>query len=150
MTAIRTFGVPSAVASVDLFFGVQEKDHERQIVVEFEEVQICIVDAGQANPDEVVGDVLDALQTDNLPVKFMARCSRHAANDHHERLAAAPRQGFALLEIEDPAMLMGTLVSTSGLSQQRCIGQSDNRKGQEDDAHRHEQSPSTRSGPDSC
>jgi hypothetical protein len=145
MTAIRTLRIPTAIASIHLFLGIQEEHHEGQVVVEFKEVQIQIVDPRQPDPHELVRDVLEVLQTDNLPVKFMASRSRHAANDNHEGLAADARQGFAFLEIENPAVGSSRLVTAPGLSRQSGGRQFRNPKGQAKDAQNHEQSPSARS-----
>ena len=141
MASIGIFRSTSAVPGVNLFLRAQEEDHERQVVVEFKEVQIQIIDTSQPNPYELVSNVFDALETDNLPVKFMASRSRHAPHHDHERFAARPRQGFALLKIENPAVRASRLIPTPGLSQQRGIGESNNPEGQEDDAQCHKQSP---------
>jgi hypothetical protein len=139
MAAIRPVCVTSAVSSVNLLLRVQEKDHKRQIIVELEEVQIRIIDPRQANPDEVIGDVLDPLQTDDLPVKFMASRSRHTTNDDQERFSARARKGFSLLEVEYPAIFCGRLIAT--LSRRGHLRQSKSHEAQEDDAHLHKQSP---------
>jgi len=118
LAIIGTAGGAAAVAGVDLFLGIHEEDHERQVVVEVEQIQVQVVDARQADPDELVGDVFDVLQTDNLPVKFMASRSRLAADDDHERLAAFARQGFAFFEAKNPAMLACLKAAAPGLSQQ--------------------------------
>jgi hypothetical protein len=95
---VGVLGIASAIAGVDFFLGVQEKDDERQVVIELEQVEIDRINAGDPNADEVIGDVVEVLQTDNLPVKVAAGDSRHAAQDHHERLAALPRQGLPLFQ----------------------------------------------------
>jgi hypothetical protein len=87
----------------------------------------------------LVGDILNMLQTDNLPVKFVARRSRHAAHDYHERFAAGPGQGFALFQTENPAIRGGRLIPAPGLSQQGCIRQNHHSKG-EKKAHEHQRS----------
>jgi carbamate kinase len=69
LPAIRTFRVSTSVAAIDLLFRVQEEDHEREVIVEFKQVQIDVLDPGQANPDKLVGKIFDPFQTDNLPVK---------------------------------------------------------------------------------
>jgi hypothetical protein len=69
-------------------------------------------------------------QTDNLPVKLGARRSRHAAQNHHERLAAGPRQGLALLETENPTVLGSRVIATPGLSHQGRIRHNDQSDGE--------------------
>jgi hypothetical protein len=103
--------VPAAVAGVHLPFGVQEEDRERQVVVELEQAQVQVIDAGQPDADEVVGDPLKALQTDNLPVKLPAVRSGHAAQDHHERLAGLPGPGLPLLQAGQPPVPRGLRIA---------------------------------------
>jgi hypothetical protein len=98
LAAVSTLGVAPSVARVNLLLGVHKEDHERQVVIELKEVQVQRVDARQADADELLGKVFDALQTDNLPVKLSAVRSRHAPQDHQERLASLARQSLAFLE----------------------------------------------------
>ena len=74
------------------------------------------------------------LQTDNLPVKFMASRSRLAAQNDHQRFAGRSRQSFAFVEIENPPVAAGLRTPTPGLSHQGRIGQSNDSKSQENDA----------------
>ena len=97
-------GSPSAVASVHLALGTEEKHRESQIVIKGKQVQIFSVDAGQPHPDKAVGEIVNSLQTDNLPVKFVARQSRLAAEDHHQRLAGFLRQPQARGQAGAPAV----------------------------------------------
>jgi hypothetical protein len=57
LAAVGAGGVPAAVAGVDLLLGVQEEDHERDIVVELEEIQIFVIDARKPDADEPVGEI---------------------------------------------------------------------------------------------
>jgi hypothetical protein len=75
--------VPAAVAGVDFPLRAQEEDHERQVVIEVEEVQVEVINARQPDADELLGDALEAFQTDNLPVEFAAGQSRLTAQDNH-------------------------------------------------------------------
>ena len=84
------------------------------------------------------------LQTDNLPVKFMASRSRLAAQHDQERFAAGSGQRFAFFEIEDPATAARLRTATPRLSQQRGIGQRNDSKSQEEYTVRHERFPSSR------
>jgi hypothetical protein len=134
--------VSAAVAGINALVGVQEEHHEGQVVVEFKQVQVHRIDACQPNPNELVGDFFDALQTDNLPVKIMTRRSRHTAQDHHERLAGPARLGFSLFQIENPTIAASLLISAAGpsrLCQQRRRSQSHQSQRPEDDAIPHEQ-----------
>jgi hypothetical protein len=134
LAPVGVFAVPAAVAGVNLALGVQEEDRERQVVVELEQVQVEVIDAGQPDADELVGDVVDALQTDNLPVKFAAVRSGLAAQDHHERLAGPARLGLPLLQAEKPAVPGGLRTAEpppSSLSRQRGVGQDNQAEGQE-------------------
>src|SRR5437870_6645495 len=72
LASVRTGRVATAVAAVNLFLRIEEKNHEGQVIVEFKQIQVHIVDASQAHAYELVGNVVEVLQTDNLPVKFMA------------------------------------------------------------------------------
>jgi hypothetical protein len=96
--------VSPAIPGVYFPFGVQEKDHQRQVVVEFEQVQVDAVEAGQPDANELVGEVFDAFETDYLPVKLPASNSRIAPQDHHERLGVFSRLGLAFLEAENPTV----------------------------------------------
>src|SRR5207248_8220964 len=91
--------------------GVEEEDHEGQVVVELEQVQVFGVNAGQPDADEPVGEVFEAFQTDNLPVKLAAVRSGDAADDHHERLAGLQGLGPALLKTGEPAVTGGGLLA---------------------------------------
>jgi hypothetical protein len=90
--------------------GVQEEHHQRQIVIEFKKIEVLVIDARQADAHELIREVLDALQTDNLPVELSAGASRHTAHHYHQGLAALPRLRFAFLETENPALLARRLV----------------------------------------
>jgi hypothetical protein len=142
LACVGIFRVPSSVPGVNPFLRVQEEDHKRQVVIEIEQIQVQLVDARQPDPDELVGNIFEAFQTDNLPVKFQARRSRHAAYDDHERFAALSRQVFALLKTGNPSVLGGLLVPASRLSQQTRNGQSDNPNDPKDDSHCHVPFPS--------
>jgi hypothetical protein len=98
LAGVRVAGVASAVAGVDLPVGVEEEDHEGQVVVELEEAEVGVVDSGQPDTDELVGDVFDAVETDNLPVKLTTVRSGDAPHDHHDRLAGSSRLGLARVE----------------------------------------------------
>ena len=92
-----------------------------------------MVNAGQPDADELVGRVLDALETDNLPVELAAVRSRHAPKDHHERLAAAVRLRLALLEAGDPPVPVRTGIAPFELGQQRRLGCGDGPESQNGD-----------------
>jgi hypothetical protein len=96
--------VSPPVPGVYFPLGAQKKNHQRQVVIELELVEVDAVEAREPDADELVGEVSDAFETDNLPVKLAARDSGIAPQDHHERLAVLPRLGLALLETENPAV----------------------------------------------
>jgi hypothetical protein len=130
MAIVGALRIAAAVARVDLLLGIEEEDNKRQVVVEFEQVQIEVVDARETNADELVGYVIQVFQTDNLPVKFSAGRSRQAADNHHERLAAIFRLGETLVETKEPAVLgsVPILPAAVGLGQgpgsgQKCGGE---------------------------
>src|SRR6516162_7432047 len=104
LATVGALRIAAAVARVDVLLGVEEKDHEREVVVEFKQVQIKVVDARKANADELVGNAIQVCQTDNLPVKFSAGRSRQTPDNHHERLAALFRLGKTLIETKEPAV----------------------------------------------
>jgi hypothetical protein len=101
---IGPIGVATAIASIDPAVGIEEEDHEGQVVVELEQVQVEVVDARQTDPDELVSNVFDLFETDNLPVKKMAVRSRDAAHDDHQWLAAFARPVLPLLQAGEPAV----------------------------------------------
>ncbi len=86
LAVVRIVGISATVAGVNLFLSVHEKDHERQVVVELEQIEIGVVNAREAHANKLIGDVFNLLKTDNLPVKYSAVKSRHATHDDHERL----------------------------------------------------------------
>jgi hypothetical protein len=131
LAAVGVFGVAAAVAGVDLPLGVQEEDREGQVVIEVEQVQVEVVDARQADADELVGDVVELLQTDNLPVKLPAGRSGVAADHDHQRLAGLARLGLALFEAEQPAVTAGLRPAPPALGQGRRVGQDEGPEGQE-------------------
>jgi hypothetical protein len=96
--------VSSAVPGEYLPLGAQKKDHQRQVQIKLEQVEVDAVEARQPDANELVGEILDAFETDNLPVKLAAGDSRVAPQDHHEGLASLVRLGLAFLEIENPAV----------------------------------------------
>jgi hypothetical protein len=100
LSFIGAFAVAPAIAAVDFLILVQEEDHESEVVIELKQVQVHAVDTRQPNPHELVGDLADAFQTDNLPVKFSAIDSRHAAKHHHEGHAIFVGLLEALFETE--------------------------------------------------
>jgi hypothetical protein len=115
-------GVSPAIASIHFALTVQEKDHHRQVIIELEQIEIDIVQARQPDANEFVSEVLDAFETDNLPVKLPAGNSGIAAQDHHERFAVFLRPGLALLQAENPAVperlrIQDHMTGVTGLSQ---------------------------------
>src|SRR5262245_36072950 len=104
LPSIGAKSVSSAISGVDFSICVQEKEHQRQVEVELEQVEVDLVEAGQPNANEFVGEVFDAFETDNLPVKLPASDSRVAPQNHHERFAVFSRLGLAFLEIKDPTV----------------------------------------------
>jgi hypothetical protein len=80
-----------------------------------------MIDASQTNSNESIGQFFKALETDNLPVKFIAVRSRYTAQHNHQRFAAHPRLGAAFFEVEDPTVPGCLLVARrpSKLSRQR-------------------------------
>jgi hypothetical protein len=84
----------------------------------------------------LVGKVLKAFQTDNLPVKLVARRSGHAAHDHHEGLAGLPGLGLSLFQAREPPVLDRRLLAppkAPGLSRHRGGGQHDDTENQNTD-----------------
>jgi hypothetical protein len=98
------FRVSAAETTVNPFVRVKEKDHERQVVVKREQVQVGLVDARQTNPNESVREVFDAIQTNNLFVKALAVRSGDAAEDEHDRLAGLAGAVLGLPVIAQPAV----------------------------------------------
>jgi hypothetical protein len=120
---VRPFGVAAAVSAIDLLLGVQKEDHEGQIVVELEQVQVDILNARQAHAHKFVGAVFDAFQTDNLPVKCLAGNSRHAAEHNHERFSAFRSLRETVVKVGDPAVLRGDRITPAWrLSLHRLLG----------------------------
>jgi hypothetical protein len=105
LTAIGAFRVASTVTAVDFSFSVQEEDHERQVVVELKQIQVCVVNSGESNPYELAGELFEALETDNLPVKFPTGRSWHAAYHDHKRLAGPACLSLPLLQCGEPTIL---------------------------------------------
>src|SRR5262249_44260371 len=101
---------------VNFLVGIEEEHHEGEVVIELEEVQIEVVDARQADANELISQLFDLLQTDNLPVENVAIDSRHTAQDDHQGFAGLPRLCPALVEAEGPAVLEGILLAGSSLS----------------------------------
>jgi hypothetical protein len=87
LPGIGTRGIAAAIARVDLLVGVHQQDYHGEIVIELEEAEIDGIDARQADADEFIGNVANAFQTDNLPVKLFAVHSGDAAQDNHQWLA---------------------------------------------------------------
>ena len=103
--------ITPTVASVDFLFCIQEEDHECEVVVEIKQIEVHIVDAGQPNSNELIGDIFDLFQTDNLPVKLSAVNSRDATKNHHKGLSALLGLLDSVVEIQYPPVLEGFLVS---------------------------------------
>jgi hypothetical protein len=101
----RAGSVAAAVAPVNPLVRVQEEHHEGQIEVEFEQVQIRAVHARQANPYELVGEVFDAIETNNLLVEIPAVASGDAAEHQHDRFAGLAREPLALFVTGQPTLL---------------------------------------------
>jgi hypothetical protein len=97
-------GVSAAVTGVYFPLGTQEKDHQCQVVIKLEQVEVDAVEARQPDANELIGEVLDAFETDNLPVKLATGDSRVAPQDDHERLAALAPLGLTLVETKNPAV----------------------------------------------
>jgi hypothetical protein len=113
---------------------VDEEDHESQVVIEVEEVQIQRVNPREADANEFVCKVFDALETDNLPVKFPTVRSRDAPHDHHHRLARLLRLLLTLAQAENPAIAGGIHFRPSpALGKHGRIGQNDPRQCQQGD-----------------
>lgn len=70
---------------------VDEERGPRQVQVELEVIEIDAGNARQADADELLGDVLNLVQTNNLLVEAEAVPSGLATEDDEQRLAAAPR-----------------------------------------------------------
>ena len=114
LAIVGVFAIASPIAGVDLFVGRQEEDHEGQIVIELEEIQVGLIDAAQTHADELVGFGLYVLETDNLPVEFAAIPSRNAAKHDHDRHARLSRELASLLVIGQPAKLLTGLDRSAG------------------------------------
>jgi hypothetical protein len=127
---VGPLGVAAAVAAIHLAVGVQEEHRQGQVVVELEQIEVNVVNAGEPDADEVVGKILEALETDNLPVENMAGDSRHAAQHDHQRLAGLPRSLFAGTQAGQPAVPGGRLFVEARpfLGQRRRLGQGQTRQ----------------------
>jgi hypothetical protein len=99
----RPFAVAPAVTPVDLFLRVQEKNHECQIVIELKKAQVRPIDARQPYPNEFVGEILNAFQTNNLFVKLLAIRSRDATKNDHQWFAGLTGDLLGLPVIAQPA-----------------------------------------------
>jgi len=144
--ALGAGGVAAAVAGVDFLVGVQKEDHEGQVVIELEEAQVGEVDAREANADELFGLGLDLVETDNLPVKFMAVRSGDAAEDDHEGLAGAAGGVEASLVAGQPAVLgAGLAAAAAGLGGGQRRGEQAGQGGEQGEAG-HGRSPGIRGG----
>jgi len=129
LAVVRISAIAATVAGIDVFLGVEEKDHECKIIVEFKQIQIGIVDARQTHANEFVGHIFNLLETDNLPVKFAAVRSRDATDHYHNGLAALFRLRLALGEAGQPAVLAGignALAPVAELRWERRANEQDN------------------------
>ena len=97
-------GVAAAVTGIDLFLGIQEKNHHRQVIVEVKQIEIQLIDPSQPHANELFRNVFQTLETDNLPVKLTAIRSRLAPKYNHERFAGPPRFRLAFLQAGKPAV----------------------------------------------
>ena len=68
-----------------------KKRHPGKVVVEIENVEVDSGNANDAHPDKMLGDIPNLLQTDNLPVPFMAIASGLASKHNHQRFARLAR-----------------------------------------------------------
>jgi hypothetical protein len=80
----------------------------------------------------MVGDRINLLQTDNLPVKIAAGRSWQAAQNDHDGLAALPSQCVRLLKICQPTVA-GRFRIPAPLSQQWAICQGHQPQGEQDE-----------------
>jgi hypothetical protein len=128
-----------------LLVRVQEEDHERKVVIELEQFQVDVVDAGQPDADKPIGEVFDARQTDNLPVKITAARSGHTPHDDHERLAGRSRLSLARAQAEQPSVPDIRLLSEASLRPQRGLGNQNPRQRQHGDHRTSPESPRSES-----
>lgn len=87
LAVIGIFGITAPITGIDPFVRIQEKDHESQVVIELEQVQVRLLNAGEANLDKPFRLFANFFETDNLPVKFVAIRSGHATEDQHHGFA---------------------------------------------------------------
>jgi hypothetical protein len=81
-------GVPPAVAAEDRLVRGQEEPVPGTVVIELEQVEVGPGDADEADPDELIGDLIEGFgETDNLPVEFGKVPSGLAAECDEQRLA---------------------------------------------------------------
>ena len=104
MQPIGTKSVSPSISGIYLAFFVQEKDHHREVVVEFEQVKVDFVEASQPDANELVGEIFNAFKTDQLSVKLSASNSRVAPQNHHKWLGDFSRLVLAFLKAENPAV----------------------------------------------
>src|SRR5262249_3230384 len=109
LTAVRPLGVAATVPCIDLPFRTQEKDDEGQVIIEFKEIQVVVLDPRQPDADKLVSEVADLFETENLPVKLLASYSGDAAEHHHEWLAGLPGLRLAGIEARQPAEVGGLI-----------------------------------------
>ncbi|MSQ97159.1 MAG: hypothetical protein EXR98_21760 [Gemmataceae bacterium] len=138
---VRPHGIAAAESAVDFALGIQEKRRPGQVPVELEEVEIDPLDAQEADADELTGEIVDLLQTDNLPVKRVAIPSGVAAKHKHERLAGLLRQRFRGAQVGQPALLRRDL-GRLALRQTHARGRHKNPKDAEKHLPIHSQTPS--------
>ena len=77
-------------------------------------MNVRIIDGRLANTDKLLRQILDAFQTNNLLVKFVAGPSRDAAEDHHHGAVRPLGERFCLVVVEHPAMLVRGAMFVAG------------------------------------
>jgi hypothetical protein len=99
LPSIGALTVSPSIPGVYFAIVVQKKDHQCQIIIEFEKVEVDIVESSQPDANELVGKVFYAFETDHLPVEFPASDSRIAPQDYHKWLGAFSGLGPAFLKV---------------------------------------------------
>src|SRR5947209_8684740 len=100
---VRRGGVAPAISTVDLLVCIEEKSPPRQVVVEVEDVEVDPAHAGQANENELTGEIGNLrIKAGNLPVEDVAIESVLTAEHDEHRLAALASEPSSLTIITQP------------------------------------------------
>jgi hypothetical protein len=83
---------------------MHEEHGPGQVPVELIELEVELLDAQQADADEVIRNVGYLVKTNNLLVELIAVASRVAAEHDHHRLAGLPRERLRRGQVGQPTL----------------------------------------------